>query len=483
MKYILDNNGKPYRKYFEEICAIPHISYQEKALSDYIVEFAKSRGLWYYQDEIWNVIVKKPAYRGYESHLPVMIQGHIDMVGEKTPDSNFNFETDSLELYVENGFLKAKDTTLGADCGHGIAYMLAILDDTTLKHPAIEAVFTVQEEVGIGGSKSLDYSKLAAKRLIFTDSMKEGSPEISTTTVIGGMLKRKISFTNNDKPVFMISVEGLYGGHAAVNIIRDQANAIKVGARVVSEILKELNTEVKIVDIKGGTIKNNIPEICYIAFACEEKFDGIKKIVDRIANEIHEEHKVTDPNLNITLTEESLVDKAIDGPNSKDILEWLRLIPVGVQMRSLEVEGFPLTSRNLGTAECVGNQLILGYMFRSCIESHIQMLQDEMAIISEKFNAEFKEEYRYSGYTADEKGPLISLYGEVYKELTGGKEISPIHVHAGTDVGTIIERMGSDMDVVGIGPNTYNFHRPGESLDLDSFDRAYTYITKVLERL
>ena len=161
MKYILDHEGKKYRKFFEDICSIPHVSYNEKALSDYIVNFAEERGLWHKQDEVWNVIIKKPASPGYEEHEPVMIQGHIDMVGVKLPESDHNFETDPLPIYVEDGFIRSKGTTLGADCGHGISYMLGVLDDNSLKHPPIEALFTVQEEVGIGGPKHLDYTLLS----------------------------------------------------------------------------------------------------------------------------------------------------------------------------------------------------------------------------------------------------------------------------------------------------------------------------------
>ena len=147
MRYVLDHEGKMYRKYFEDIASIPHESFNEKQLSDYIVDFAKKRNLWCHQDEVYNVIVKKQASKGYENHDPVIIQGHIDMVCVKTPDSKHDFDKDSLELYVENGFLKAKDTTLGADCGHGISYMLSVLDDDNLQHPPLECLFTVQEEV------------------------------------------------------------------------------------------------------------------------------------------------------------------------------------------------------------------------------------------------------------------------------------------------------------------------------------------------
>ena len=193
MKYVMNHEGKPHRKFFEDICAIPHGSYNEKGISDYLVQFAEERGLSCYRDELWNVLIKKPGSAGYEDHPPVMLQAHTDMVCVKRPESDFNFETDPLQLFVEDGWLQAKDTTLGADCGHGVAYMLAILDDKELAHPPLEAFFSVQEEVGIGGPKFFDYSKVQAKKLINFDIFDEGLSWISTTSVKGGDFLRKVA--------------------------------------------------------------------------------------------------------------------------------------------------------------------------------------------------------------------------------------------------------------------------------------------------
>lgn len=483
MNYVLDHEGKMYRKFFEEIAAIPHKSFKEKALSDYIVNFARERDLWCHQDEVWNVIIKKPAAPGYEDHEPVMIQGHIDMVCVKTPGSNHNFDTDPLKLYVENGFLKARETTLGADCGHGISYMLSILDDKELKHPPLECLFTVQEEVGIGGPKHLDYSLLSAKKLIFTDSMKEGSPELSTTGVLGGTFRKQVDRPQKPedpgRDLFEITAGGLTGGHAAVDINKGRANAIKILARVAWNLLK--TGSFRICDFQGGTLKNNIPDkASMVILPCE---DGNYVEAAGNLNEIlRREYKDTEPDLYVKISRARRGVRPLSKQATKEIIEWLMEIPTGTYCASLQERSFPLTSRNLGTAELGDRELKLGYMYRTSIESHMDMLFDEQQILTRMFGGVWEKEYEYPGYSRSKGGELYEIYEEVYEACTG-KKLTPVHIHAGTDVGTIIRGMGGDMDLVGIGPNTYDFHTPDEALDLESYDRAYRYIVMVLEKL
>lgn len=478
MEYILDHEGKMYRKFFEDIASIPHESFKEKALSDYIVKFAEDRGLWWNQDEVWNVIIKKPASPGYEDHAPVMIQGHIDMVCVKTADSNHNFDTDPLQLYVEDGFLRAKGTTLGADCGHGISYMLSILDDKTLKHPPIECLFTVQEEVGIGGPKYLDYSLLTAKRLIFTDSMGEGEPEMSTTGVLGGsFIKEVVPEAAENDYFYKIYVGGLAGGHAAVDINKGRGNAIKIMARVLYE-LKKVGS-VQVCSFTGGTMRNNIPNTGEMIICTD--LDDIKSIIDKMDVAIKVEHGKTDPDPFITVESAETENSALSIKDTKDIAGWLMQIPTGTYMTSTEDPAFPLTSRNMGTANLKGDKFIIDYQFRTAIEPHIEMMYDEQMVLCEVFGATWEKAFEYPGYVAEVGTPMYDTYEKVYKGYTG-KELKPKHIHAGTDVGTIIKGMGG-LDVVGIGPNTYKFHTPEESLDLDSYDRAYKYMVGVLEKL
>lgn len=503
MKYILDHEGKMYRKFFEDIASIPHESFKEKALSDYIVKFAEERGLWHHQDEVWNVIIKKPASPGYEGHDPVMIQGHIDMVCVKTADSDHDFDTDPLALYVEDGFLRARNTTLGADCGHGISYMLAILDDKTLKHPPLECLFTVQEEVGVGGPKHLDYSLLSAKRLIFTDSMGEGAPEMSTTSVLGGNFVKPVVFeaagqegngaaaSSPSKAApnkaagqsaalthfYKISVGGLAGGHAAVDINKGRANAVSILARMAYELMKAGN--IKLCSFKGGTLKNNIPNTGEMV-VCTELSD-ISSAVAKMDASIKAEHKETDPAPFVKAEAVLAAGRALSIKTTEEIIRWLMEIPTGCYMASHDDASFPLTSRNMGTAELMEDKFVIGYMFRTSVKSHLEMLFDAQMVLCGIFGASWEKEYDYPGYVSEPGTPMYNTYEAVYKSFTG-KGLKPIRIHAGTDVGSLIEGMGG-LDVIGIGPNTYKFHTPEEALDLASYDRAYQYITGVLAKL
>jgi dipeptidase D len=480
MAYLLNNENKPYLKFFEDICSIPHISFHEKEISDYLIEFAQARNLWWYRDEIWNVIIKKPASPGYEDHPAVMLQCHSDMVGERTPDSGFNFETDPLKLYVEDGMLLAKDTTLGADCGHGLAYILSILDDTTLKHPSLEAFFSVQEEAGMGGAKNVDYSQFSSKLLINTDMMKEGETYISTANVVGGSFKKQIVTVKNHFKTFQIVVGGLNGGHSALNIVRDQANAIKVATRVIFNIMKKV--KINIANIQGGTIKNNIPEECAITFSCDEHFfEEIKNIVTTILKFERIEHEASDPNLFIFVEEVPVASIVADDLSSMEIIEFLQVLSTGALMRRTEDPSIAVGSTNIGTVMIENDNLQIGYMFRSAHKSLIADYMDRMLTLAIRFGAVFVEEYRYSGHNSMPDTYLNNLFKEVYKDLSG-EDLTYCYNHGGTDAGTIADNI-EGMDVMAIGPNTYSIHKPGEALDLESFDRTYKYLVEILTRL
>lgn len=483
MNYILNHNGKPYLRFFEEISAIPRLSFQEQKISDYIVQFAKDRGLWCYQDDLWNVIVKKPASPGYEDHAPVMLQGHTDMVGEKVPGSKHDFTRDPLELYVEDGWLKAKDTTLGADCGHGISYMLAILDDSTLKHPPLECFFSVQEEAGIGGPRFVDYSQFTAKKLINTDQMFEGATYASCSNVVGGYFVQPEKLGTASGNLFEVKVAGLYGGHAAMNIYRDQANAIKLVSRVLYQILKQ--GSVSIAQLEGGTIKNNIAEECCVEFFCSLPERTIQEIVKSVEDAAKAEYSETDPELYISLKQSARqAIPVVTSESSRQMVELLCALPTGAYHRSVQIQNFVWTSRNIGTVHLDKGtgEFRVGYMFRSGRLSQIDLLLDETFLTASRFQAHYDEEYRYYGYTIDpEKSPLTQQYKTLWESMYG-TDFKYLYIHGGTDAGTIMHGM-KGMDVLSIGPNTVEFHRPGERVELASFDRTYRCLLALLEQL
>ena len=481
--YVMNHEGMPWRKYFEELSAIPHESFNEKGISDYLVAFAKERGLWRHRDEIWNVIIKKPASPGYEDHPPVMLQGHTDMVCEKAPGSVFNFRTDSLQLYIEDGWLKAKDTTLGADNVSGLAYMLTVLDDKTLKHPPIEAFFSVQEEVGIGGPRFVDYSLFESKKLINFDIMTEGHTYVATGNVVGGTFVKSFAcVTSKNVPTYQLHIGGLFGGHGAIDIINEQCNAIKASARIMFQFMKEF--KLNIADYLGGRHpqKNNIPTDAYVTFTSKDgSLEQLENIASDVEAKLRIEHEISDPGLYVELKQVEPVEKVYDDLSTMGMVELVLVLPTGMFMRSRKVADFPVGSRNMGTLFIENNQLNIGYMFRAAFKSIIADYMDQTLTLAERFGAVYQEEYRYSGIYDPEDTPLKKLYAQVYKEASG-KDLICLYCHGGTDVGTIVDNIPG-MDNVAFGPNTLDIHRPGERLEIASFDRVYGHLVTLLERL
>jgi len=493
MQYVMDHKVKPHRKFFEDICAIPHESFNEKAISEYIVQFAKDQDLWFYRDDLWNVIIKKDASSGYEDHPPVMLQAHTDMVCVKSPGSDFDFETDSLKLYVEDGWIKAKDTTLGADCGHGVAYMLAILEDKSLKHPPLECFFSVQEEVGIGGPKYVDYSLFKSKKLINFDIFDEGLSWISTTSVKGGDFIKKVQLQSNQKPTFKVLVGGGAGGHGALDIGRDQVNAIKICAKYLYTLMNDIH--INLVSIDGGTARNNIAGACEAVFTCDSLYaDKVIDLAEVLNEKTKKEYAGTDPEVFISATPVETAGKSMDNLSTKSVIELLFLLPVGAHMRRFmssglglivksdhDGDGLVITSRNLGVVSFKDDVLTVGYMFRSALDSQIEEVSAQTFLIADRYGAVWGTIYDYAGHTYSEDSPMHQLWNEVYKE-SSGNDVKGIAAHVGTDVGTIVQNI-NDMDVITMGPNTIGIHKPGEMMEIASFDRTYEYLKTILSRL
>lgn len=507
MEYILDRE-KPHQKFFEEISRIPRQSFREQAASDYIVAFAKDRGLWFDQDPLGNVIIKKNGVEGLEQSEPVMLQAHLDMVCEKEPGSTFDFSTEAIKLVTENGWVKAQGTTLGADDGAGVALMLAILDHQALKHPPLECVFTAQEEDGMGGALHLDYSKLSSKKLIALDGLEEGTTIVSTTGIHSGYLVKecppaptdRIATIPNDQAVFLLKISGLRGGHAALNIGKGQGNAIQITAQILAAICTKY--PIQLVSIAGGTILNGIPQECEARFTLSEnvnrssdRADELHRIVQKTVHKIRENLKDSDPGFTAVLkpchegadalskaaTGLDEAAYALDEAATREAFNLLSMLPVGVETWDENAPDFPVASRNLGTISMEDGNIKIGYSCRSISTAQISDLVEQTKQIAEDHNAVYQTMFRYCGYTVEENSPLISIWSDVYKEETG-KDLIRRRIHSGTDAGTISEHMGG-MDIIVLMPNTQNVHTPDERMELASFDRTYQYLLKILERL
>ena len=461
--------------FFEVITQIPHGSYHEDKLADYLVMFAENNDLQYQRDDLHNVVIFKDASKGYEDKDSLILQAHIDMVCEKDKGYEHDFENDPLKLYIEDGWLHATHTTLGADNGAGAAYMLAILDDNTLNHPALECVFTVQEEVGLCGAQYLDTSNLKATRMINLDSESEGSICISSSGVIDETVSKEYTYKENTKPAYTIEVTGLLGGHSGGEIHKFRGNSNKILARVLYACLP---LGIELVTISGGSKKNAIPRDAQATIVSDNK--DIMSCVEKVAQEIKEELKDNDPNLQITIAE-TTSNVCMDAQTTTDIVNYLFLSINGCLELSQELEDLPLCSLNLGVVETLEDKVMAYYHIRSPQKSKRANVCAQLEGVAALCNCKGEHRGDHDGWTSEKDSKIRSAFKALYKERTG-VDLTEFATHGGLETGTFKGKM-PQLDIITIGPNMKDVHSPKERLNLDSFMKTYDLLVEFISRL
>lgn len=467
-------------KYFEEISAIPHGSFNEKELCDYIENFVKELKLEYFRDEMDNIIVYKPASSGFEDHEPVMLQGHLDMVNEKNNDSKHDFIKDSLSLYVEDGYLKAKGTTLGADDGCGVAYMLAILADKSLKHPRLECVFTVQEEVGLLGAMNIKKENIHSKRMIGLDSGDENEVCISSSGGRRTIITKKVDFIEDFSSTYELIIDGLLGGHSGGEIHLEKGNANKIASRVMYYLISN-DIDIKLIDINGGLKENAIARECKVIFNSNSTENEIRKLTDKVLNDVKFELEFSDKDVNIRVNKINQITKVIDLLQSNQIIKMMYIMPNGFMHKSMVIEGLTTVSLNMGVIRLEDNILKIYYSIRSPMMSAKEDLSNQLGCIAELFNAQYVVKNDYPGWQYDKDSKFRKQYIDFVKEVEGTK-IIPVAGHGGLETG-IFKGLIEELDIIAIGPNMQFIHTPDEQLELNSFIKCYNRLTKFLEIL
>lgn len=466
--------------FFEEISAIPRASYHEKALSDFLVEFAKARGLWYHQDELHNVIIKKAGSKGAENQPAVMMQGHTDMVCEKLAGVAHDFEKDGLELIVENGVLRANGTTLGGDNGIAVALMLTILDDDKLAHPPLECVFTSQEEVGLGGATALDKSLLSARTMINLDSEDEG---VATVSCAGGMrfaMTRKITRHEASGKLLKLNISGLLGGHSGMDIDKERQNGIILLARLVNRLLHE--THAQLVSLGGGSKDNAIPrETAAVLVVSADETPKAQTLAQALADDFCAEIRPFEPDFACTVIVEDGSASVVSEEDAKAFVSAICLAPNGVRQRNLKQDGFVVTSLNLGIAQLDDTSASLVFAPRSSVASLQEDTKERLFLLAETFGFACEITGEYPGWSFAEVSPIRDLFTQSYKTLFGA-ELKIEAIHAGLECGLFSDAMPG-LDAIAVGPTICGCHTPDEYMPLDSCARFYTLLVDVLARL
>ncbi|MCR5268325.1 MAG: aminoacyl-histidine dipeptidase [Lachnospiraceae bacterium] len=468
--------------YFEEICAIPHGSGNTEAISSYVVNFARSKGLTYVSDQLGNVIIYKPASEGYERSAPVILQGHMDMVCEKNYElaSKFDFKKDALKLEVSDEYVYAKGTTLGGDDGIAVAYMLALLDGS-YKHPAIECVFTVDEETGMDGAQNLDTSYLKGRKLLNLDNEEEG--EILTSCAGGSRVicRVPVRYCEMQGIKCNLVICGLQGGHSGTEIDKYHGNANLLMGRMLHFVGKQINYS--IASLNGGLQDNAIPREAKAQILVDaqdvEKLEGIVSEYQKI---IRNEYRAVEHNITIYCETFDNVRKSVLTPKTKERAVFLLMtIPDGIQKMSMNTEHLVQTSSNAGIMRLLDDYFELIVSVRSSITSEKIALRDKIQYLTETIGGTYTVESDYPAWEFKEDSPLRSLVFDVYQQQYG-KNPHMVGIHAGLECGIFYEKM-PDLDIVSFGPTIENIHTPKEKLDIRSTKDTWEFLLKILEAL
>ena len=467
--------------YFEEICKIPHGSYNTKQISDYLVNFAKERGLTSYQDEANNVIIIKEATPGYENAPAVILQGHTDMVCQKAPDSNHDFMTDGLDLAIDGDLVLAKGTTLGGDNGIAVAYCLALLDSDDIPHPKLEVLLTADEEVGLLGAVAADLSMLESKMLINLDSEEEG--EFLTSCAGGGRANMFLPVNRVEKEgiAYEVAIEDLTGGHSGIEITKERGNANKLMGRLLMEARKE--AEFYLADMEGGQADNAIPRSCKAVVLVDEADQiAFENAVAQMGSIFKNEQKVSDPDMYVTFTNLGYKEmETIDRSSLTQALMVLNMLPNGIQAWSMELEDLVETSLNLGVMKLDRDELRLSSSVRSSVGSKKAYLFDQLKLLIEYAGGTMKIHGEYPAWEYKAESHIRNAFADTYREMTG-KEPEIKAIHAGLECGIFCDKI-EGIDCISLGPNMSGVHTTEERLSISSTERTWNLLVEVLKRL
>ncbi len=474
MSSIKKRSAEEFLKFFEEFSLIPHGSGNTRQIADYLCGFARDRGLEYHRDGADNVIIKKAATAGLEGRPTVILQGHHDMVEAKTPECKKDMSKEGLELYRDGDFLRARGTTLGGDDGIALAYALAILDSHDIPHPAIEALFTSDEEIGLLGAVALDGGLLNGRTMINIDSDIEG---VFTVGCAGGMRsdvslpilwERTVPYS-----CYKIQCQGFKGGHSGIEIDKNRSNAIKV----LGECLGALDG-VRVCWIEGGNADNAIPRSAYATVMLDR--DPTSEIKAALAG-MREQYFAFEEDAEVTVTQIEKPDRVMSRVSSERLIALLCDMPSGVISMSEDIPELVETSLNLGVVRTGDTDLTLSFSIRSAKGAAKRTLANNVRSIAERHCATVSERGEYPAWEYRRDSHLRDVMKSTYEDMYG-RSPSIVTIHAGLECGIFSEKL-EGLDCVSIGPDNFDIHTTEERLSISSALRVYEFILEVLKKI
>ena len=469
--------NKRHCYWFDALAQIPRGSGNEKAASDFIVQFAKDHGLTYKQDHVWNVIVDKPASPGYEDAQPLIMQAHLDVVCEKNKDVEHDFTKDPLDLYVdEEGWLHARGTTLGCDDGFGVSYMLAVLEDETLPHPPLSCMFTTMEEIGLLGARELKKEDIHGKRLINLDSGGETKTSVSSAGGCTAVITRTLECEDNADPTYMLGVRGLLGGHSGGLIHLERGNSNMLAARILKE-LQLAGMDVRLVSFNGGLKFNAIPREADVYFTSAAPKEELEAQIRKSEKNILSELEFSDAGFKVLFETADTANKRYIESLSNELIDFLFLVINGFQHRSMAIEGLTAASLNFGTVTTTDGRFEATALMRSALESHMDDMINHVKVMSELLHMDAAFKDRFPGWAYAKNSPLREIAAKV--EEAHGNKLEEVASHGGLEC-SIFKGLVPELDIITFGPIASGAHTPDEKLDLASFDRTFEMLKEII---
>lgn len=479
---IVDLEPKSLWNHFSNLNAVPRASKKEQKVIAFIQNFGTSLGLPTQVDDTGNVIIKKPATAGMENRTTVVLQSHLDMVHQKNADTQFDFDTQGIDMFIDNGWVRARGTTLGADNGIGVATIMAILESTNIPHPAIEALFTIDEETGMTGALGLKGGLLDAKIMLNLDT--EDDTELTIGCAGGVDVTDNGTYDYDNVPTgmsaYFLQIKGLTGGHSGMDIHLGRGNANKLLVRILNESEK---FGIRIQEIDGGGLRNAIPrEANAVFFLPNNQKDAFEKFATDYRAILKQEYKTTDPNLELVLNPIDPTQGIIINSDFQNLLlRVLQTTPNGIFRMSPDIDRLVQTSNNLARVLVKDGQFTVQCLTRSSVDTEKDYLANIISAGFELLGGQITQTGSYPGWTPNPESDIVRIMSNLYKDTFSSQP----HVnacHAGLECG-ILGTNYPGMEMISFGPNIRGAHSPDEKVEIASVQKFWGFLLQTLEAI
>ena len=467
---------------FADLNAVPRPSKKEERVIEFIKNFGNNLGLETFEDEIRNVIIRKTATSGMENRKTLVLQGHLDMVHQKNNDTDFDFLTQGIDMYVDGDWVRARGTTLGADNGLGVAMMMAILESKEIQHPAIEALFTIDEETGMTGALNLKGGILKGEILLNMDTEEDDEIDIGCAGGIDVTANRTYNLeeTPENSVGYTITVKGLNGGHSGMDIHKGLGNANKIMNRLLFDGFENFGMHIS--EINGGSLRNAIPRESVAKIIVASMYDEAYIFdMQEIINDIKSEFKTTEPNLNITIEKSELPQSIMDLGVQEGLLRSIYAAHNGVYRMSVDMENLVETSNNIARIIVKDGEITIQNLTRSSVETSKMDLANGLRSAYELFGCEVTFGGSYPGWTPNVNSEILDVLTAIYEKQNGEKP-KVVACHAGLECG-ILGTNYPDMDMISFGPTIHGAHSPDERASIKSAQKFYKFVLEILENI